>query len=133
MSILQIIVSIAAAIMIIGFVALVLLWAFTEELPRVKKHIPLYERLEAGEWAVQLERVGRRQMRTMRLVNEVLGGDIGAAKKMTEEPPVIIIEGVSQPLAEEIVARLQETGAEATLIRFPDQALKTEASDLRLT
>ncbi len=112
MSLSAIIVAIVAALMIIGSVALVLLWAFTEELPRMNERVPFYERLEAGTWGVRLLKVGRRHMRTMRLINEVLGGDIAVAKAATENPPSIIIEGISEALAREIVAELGEMGAE---------------------
>jgi len=111
MSLSAIIVAILAALMIIGSVALVLLWAFTEELPRINERVPFYQRLEAGTWGVRLLKVGRRHMRTMRLVNEVLGGDIGAAKAITENPPSVIVEGISEALAREIVTELGEAGA----------------------
>ena len=117
MSMLAIIVGVIAVIMIIGFTALVLLWAFTEELPRMEERVPFYERLEAGEWGVRLLTTGRRHMRTMRLINEVLGGDIGAAKAMSENPPVVIVEGITEALAREIVAELEETGSKGELFR----------------
>lgn len=106
-------------LLLVAFVALVLLWAITEELPRVER-TPFYERLEAGEWGVRLEKVGRRRTPAMRVVNEVLGGDIAAAQSMTAHPPAVIIEGISQPLAEEIVAALAEVGSEAAAFRAVD-------------
>ena len=117
MSMLGIIIGVIAVIMIIGFSALVLLWAFTEELPRMKERVPFYERLEAGEWGVRLLTTGRRHMRSMRLINEVLGGDIGTAKAMSENPPVVIVEGITEALAREIVAELEETGSKGELFR----------------
>ena len=122
MSMLAIIVGVIAVIMIIGFTALVLLWAFTEELPRMEERVPFYERLEAGEWGVRLLTTGRRHMRTMRLINEVLGGDIGAAKAMSENPPVVIVEGITEALAREIVAELEETGSKGELFRVKLQS-----------
>lgn len=104
-------------VLLVGFVGLILLWALTEEIPRLGEHHPFHERLEAGEWGVRLLRVGRRRMRAMRLVNEVLGGDIAAAKHLVEHPPAIVVEGISEPLARELVAALAEAGAEAELMR----------------
>lgn len=112
----SVVVIVVIGIMLVAFVALVLLWAITEELPRSGR-VPLYERLEAGDWGVRLLAVGRRRMRAMRVVNEVLGGDLGAAKAITEHPPAIVVEGISAPLADEIVAELAAAGAEAE--RFP--------------
>lgn len=103
-------------LLLVSFVVLVLLWAITEELPRVER-TPFYERLEPGEWGVRLEKVGRRRTPAMRVVNEVLGGDIAAAQSMTAHPPAIIVEGISQPLAEEIVAALAEVGSEAVVFQ----------------
>ena len=111
MSLSAIVVAIVAALMIIGCVALILLWAFTEELPRMNERVPFYERLDNGTAGVRLLKVGRRHMRTMRLINEILGGDIGAAKAITENPPSLIVEGISEALAREIVSELGETGA----------------------
>ncbi|MGB0388057.1 MAG: ribosomal protein L7/L12, partial [Ardenticatenaceae bacterium] len=116
MSMQAIIVALIAGIMIIAFVALVLLWAFTEELPRMER-VPFYERLEAGEWNVRLLAAGRRQIGTIRVINEILGGDIGAAKAMAENPPVFIIEGINEALAREIVAELEKKGAQGEAVR----------------
>ena len=109
------------AVVIIGvlmvlFVGLVLLWAFTEELPRTKR-VPYYERLEPGEWGVRVERVGRRKLKAMRLANEVLGGDIATAKAITDHPPAVLIEGISELLARELVDAFSEAGAEAVAYR----------------
>jgi hypothetical protein len=112
------VVGVILALLMVGFVVLILLWAFTEELPRASR-IPYYQRLEPGAWAVRLEKTGRRKMRTMRLVNEVLGGDIVKAREMTEHPPSLIIDGVSESLAREIVSALSESGAQAEVIPAP--------------
>ncbi len=101
-------------LMLVGFVALTLLWALTEEMPRLEE-VPFYERMEAGTWGVRLLRVGRRQMRALRLINEALGGDLGAAKYLIEHPPGTIIEGISEPLAREMAAALAAAGAEVEL------------------
>ncbi|MCB0078337.1 MAG: ribosomal protein L7/L12 [Anaerolineales bacterium] len=110
---LQWVVLIVGVLMLVGFTALIVLWATTEELPRLKRYTRFNERLEAGDWGVRLLRVGRRRGPTMRLINEVLGGDIGTAKHLVEHPPSIIVEGIAQPIAEEIVAAFAEKGAEA--------------------
>jgi ribosomal protein L7/L12 len=106
------------AIVVLGIllVGLVLLWAFTEELPRTQR-VPFYERLEPGEWGVRVERVGRRKMRTLRLANEVLGGDLATAKAIADHPPAVLIEGISEPLARELVTALGDAGAEAVAYR----------------
>lgn len=105
-----------AAVMLVILIALVLLWAITEELPRGSR-IPFYERLEPGEWSVQLVSVGRRKARAMRVVNEVLGGDIGAAKAAVDHPPATIVESINEGIAFEIVEALADAGAEAVAVR----------------
>jgi hypothetical protein len=103
-------------LMLVVFVALILLWAFTEEIPRLQR-TPYYRRLDEGPWGVRLTAVGRRQMRTTRLVNEVIGGDLGAAKHLVEHIPSVVVEGISESLAQELVAAFIETGAEAEPFR----------------
>jgi hypothetical protein len=110
-----VVVGVLLVLLMVGFVVLILLWAFTEELPRASR-VPYYERMEPGNWAVRLEKAGRRKTRTMRLVNEVVGGDIVRAREMTEHPPSLIVDGVSESLAHEIVSALREGGAEAVAI-----------------
>lgn len=115
MSLALVAVAAILVLMVLG-VALVVLWAVTEELPRTQR-VPFYERLEPGEWGVRVERVGRRKMRTMRLANEVLGGDLAMAKAIADHPPAVLIEGVSEALARELVAALGDAGAEAVAFR----------------
>lgn len=110
-----IVIGIAGALLVL-FVVLILLWAITEELPRTNR-VPFFERLEPGEWSVQLVGVGRRKMKAIRVVNEVLGGDIGAAKHAVDHPPATIIESISQTLAFEIVEALEQAGADAVALR----------------
>ncbi len=106
-------------VLLIGFVTLILLWAFTEELPRVEEHVPYYKRLDQGKWGVRLVKVGRRRMRAMRLVNEVIGGDLSRAKYIVENPPAVVVEGISEELAHELAAELQKTGAEVEVCYDP--------------
>ncbi len=53
----------------------------------------------------------------VRLINEVLGGDLAAAKAISERPPALVIEGVSEAVARDLVAALAETGATAVAER----------------
>ena len=98
--------------LIVVLTALILLWALTEELPRSGR-VPLYEQIEDGAYAVRLTHVGRRKTKAVRVVNEVIGGDIGAAMKIVESAPVVLIEGVSEPSARLVVQALEKAGAEA--------------------
>lgn len=100
-------------ILLVVFTILILLWAFTEELPRLENRVPFYERLQEGSWAVEITKVGRRKLKAMRLVNEVIGGDISAATQIVERAPIVLIEGISEADAIEIADLLREAGAEA--------------------
>lgn len=115
MSMSLLVIALAGA-MLVCFVVLILLWAITEELPRTRR-TPFYERLAPGEWSVQLVSVGRRRMKAMRVVNEVLGGDIGVAKAAVDYPPTTIVESISEGVAFEIVEALAAAGAEAVALR----------------
>jgi ribosomal protein L7/L12 len=101
--------------MIVGLVVLIILWAFTEELPRANR-VPLYEQLEEGEYAVRLIKVGRRKLKATRVVNEVIGGDFGAAMKIMDALPIVLIEGISEASAAQIVEAFQKAEAEAEII-----------------
>ena len=102
-------------VLIIGLAILILLWAFTEELPKGTR-IPLYEQLEAGNYAVRLNAVSRRKMKAVRVINEVIGGDFGAAMKIAESAPLTLIEGISEESAATIVDALIAAEAKAEII-----------------
>lgn len=106
--------------MLFAFVGLILLWAVTEELPNVAR-VPFYERLEPGRFGVRVIAVGRRRMRAMRVANEVLGGDLAAAKAIVDRPPALLIEGISGSVAWEIVAALEAAGATAEVVEAENQ------------
>lgn len=103
--------------MIAILVALIILWAFTEELPRANR-IPLYEQLEEGTYGVRILHVGRRKLKATRVVNEVIGGDFGAALKIMDTLPILLIEGISQESASLVVEALQKAEAEAEVVQI---------------
>lgn len=107
---------IGGGLMIIILTALILLWAFSEELPRATR-VPLYEQLEEGPYAVRLTHVGRRKLKATRVVNEVIGGDYGAAMKIVDSLPILLIEGISETSAGLIVAALEKAEAEAEVVK----------------
>lgn len=106
---------IGGGLMIVVLTALILLWAFSEELPRATR-VPLYEQLEEGTYAVYLTHVGRRKLKATRVVNEVIGGDYGAAMKIVNSLPILLIEGISETSAGLIVDALQKAEAEAEVV-----------------
>lgn len=120
MSALQLIVVVGGLAMIAGLLLLILLWAGTEALPQATR-VPLYERLEPGEWGVRLTAVGRRRSRTMRLINGAIGGDIARALWLVRNPPAMIIEGIDEAGARELIEAIRESGGEAELV-FGDYA-----------
>ncbi len=107
---------IGGGLMIVLLTALILLWAFSEELPRANR-VPLYEQLEEGPYSVRLTRVGRRKLKATRVVNEVIGGDYGAAMKIMNSLPILLIEGISETSAGLIVDALQKAEAEAEVVQ----------------
>lgn len=111
----SLLIGVGGILLIVVLVILVLLWAFTEELPKGNR-VPLHEQLEEGHYAVRLEAVSRRKMKAVRVINEVIGGDFGAAMKIAEAVPITLIEGISEESAGTIVKALTEAGAHAEVI-----------------
>jgi len=107
---------VGGGLMILVLTALILLWAFSEELPRANR-VPLYEQMEEGGYAVRLNHVGRRKLKATRVVNEVIGGDYGAAIKIMESLPIVLIEGISETSAGIVVEALRKAEAEAEVVR----------------
>jgi ribosomal protein L7/L12 len=104
-----------ATVMVVVLTILIVLWAFTEELPRANR-VPLYEQMEEGTYAVRLIGVGRRKLKAVRVVNEVIGGNYGAAIRIVEEAPIVLIEGINQASATLVVEALHKAEAEAEVI-----------------
>ena len=119
MSAAQWIVLILGVAMLVGFTVLIVLWATTEALPRLASRQSFSELLTPGEWGVRLVAPGRRRGPTMRLINDVLGGDIAAAKYLVDHPPSVVVEGIAEPVAQAIATALEETGATAEVFRSP--------------
>lgn len=110
-----------ATVMVVVLTILIVLWAFTEELPRANR-VPLYEQMEEGGYAVRLIGVGRRKLKAVRVVNEIIGGNYGVATKIVEEAPIVLIEGINQASATLVVEALHKAEAEAEVIRAEVEA-----------
>lgn len=108
----NLLILVGGGLMLVVLTVLILLWAFSEELPRATR-VPLYEQMEEGNYAVRLTHVGRRKLKATRVVNEVIGGDYGAAIKIMDSLPIVLIEGISESSAILVVEALQKAEAEA--------------------
>ena len=64
---------------------------------------------------VELAEAGQQKIAVIKVVKEILGVDLKAAKDMVEKAPVNIKEGVKSEEAEAIKAKLEEAGAKVTL------------------
>jgi ribosomal protein L7/L12 len=111
----NILILVGGGLMIVVLTALILLWAFSEELPRTTR-VPLYEKMEEGSYGVRLIHVGRRKLKATRVVNEVIGGNYGAAMKIMDALPIVLIEGISEGSAGMVVEALQAAEAEAEVV-----------------
>ena len=52
----------------------------------------------------------------MRVVNEIIGGDFGAALKIVDSVPIMLIEGISEQSATIVVEALEKAEAEAEIL-----------------
>jgi len=70
---------------------------------------------EQTEWTVELTDVGAKKINVIKAVREVTSLGLADAKGLVEAAPKAVKEGVSKEEAEEIVKKLEEAGAKATL------------------
>jgi large subunit ribosomal protein L7/L12 len=64
---------------------------------------------------VELTDAGQQKIAVIKVVKELLGVDLKAAKDLVEKAPVVIKEGVKQDEGEMFQNKLQEAGASVTL------------------
>ena len=64
---------------------------------------------------VELTDAGQQKIAVIKVIKELLGIDLKAAKDLVEKAPVVIKEGVKQDEGEILQAKLQEAGATVNL------------------
>ena len=64
---------------------------------------------------VELTDAGQQKIAVIKVVKELMGIDLKAAKDLVEKAPVIVKENVKQDEGETLQAKLQEAGATVTL------------------
>ena len=70
---------------------------------------------EKTEFDVELSDAGGQKIKVIKAIREITQLGLADAKKVVEEAPKVIKEGVSKEEAEEIKKKLEETGAKVTL------------------
>jgi large subunit ribosomal protein L7/L12 len=70
---------------------------------------------EQTEFAVELTGGGDKKIQVIKVVREVTSLGLAEAKKLVEEAPKIIKEGLSKADAEELKKKLEEAGASVAL------------------
>ena len=70
---------------------------------------------EKTEFDVELTEVGAEKIKVIKVVREITGLGLKEAKDMVESAPKVLKEAVSKDEAEELVKKLEEVGAKATL------------------
>ncbi|MCL1877434.1 MAG: 50S ribosomal protein L7/L12 [Defluviitaleaceae bacterium] len=70
---------------------------------------------EKTEFDVELTDVGSEKIKVIKIVREITGLGLKEAKEMVDGAPKIMKEGTPKADAEEIVKKLAEVGAKATL------------------
>ena len=70
---------------------------------------------EQSEFNVELTSFGANKVAVIKAVREVTGLGLKEAKDMVEGAPAILKEGVSKEEAEELMKKLEETGATVTV------------------
>ena len=71
--------------------------------------------VEQTEFAVEVTTVGQQKIQVIKAVREITGLGLKEAKAVVDAAPGPIREGVSREEGEQIIAKLQEVGAEAEL------------------
>ena len=70
---------------------------------------------EKTEFDVELTEVGAEKIKVIKVVREITGLGLKEAKDMVESAPKVLKEAVSKDEADELVKKLEEVGAKATL------------------
>lgn len=70
---------------------------------------------EQTEFTVELSSAGDKKVQVIKVVREVTNLGLADAKKLVEEAPKPVKEGVSKAEAEDIKKKLEEAGAKVTL------------------
>ena len=70
---------------------------------------------EKTEFLVELTNAGEKKVQVIKVVREVTNLGLADAKKLVEEAPKPVKDGVSKAEAEDIKKKLEEAGAQVTL------------------
>jgi len=70
---------------------------------------------EKTEFDVELSEAGGQKIKVIKAVREITSLGLADAKKMVEDAPKVIKEGISKEEAEEMKKKLEEAGAKVTL------------------
>jgi large subunit ribosomal protein L7/L12 len=70
---------------------------------------------EKTEFTVELTSAGDKKVQVIKVVREVTNLGLADAKKLVEEAPKAVKEGVTKAEADEIKKKLEEAGAQVTL------------------
>ena len=70
---------------------------------------------EKTEFDVELSEAGGQKIKVIKAVREITSLGLADAKKLVEEAPKVIKEGISKDEAEEMKKKLEEAGAKVTL------------------
>ncbi|MBO6941059.1 MAG: 50S ribosomal protein L7/L12 [Deltaproteobacteria bacterium] len=70
---------------------------------------------EKTEFDVELSDAGGQKIKVIKAVREITSLGLADAKKLVEEAPKVIKEGISKEEAEEMKKKLEEAGAKVTL------------------
>jgi large subunit ribosomal protein L7/L12 len=70
---------------------------------------------EQTEFTVELTGAGDKKIQVIKVVREVTSLGLADAKKLVEEAPKVVKEGISKQEAEELKKKLEEAGATVTL------------------
>ena len=70
---------------------------------------------EKTEFDVELTEVGAEKIKVIKVVREITGLGLKEAKDMVESAPKVLKEAVSKDEADELVKKLEEVGAKATM------------------
>jgi large subunit ribosomal protein L7/L12 len=70
---------------------------------------------EQTEFTVELTSSGEKKVQVIKVVREVTNLGLADAKKLVEEAPKVIKDGVSKAEAEDIKKKLEEAGAQVSL------------------
>jgi large subunit ribosomal protein L7/L12 len=70
---------------------------------------------EKTEFDVELSEAGGQKIKVIKAVREITSLGLADAKKLVEEAPKVIKEGISKEEADEMKKKLEEAGAKVTL------------------